>query len=243
MEPRQAIAKGLVAAVMQTGGLLKDLTVAETVAADRDAVRADPSGRRGAAAGRHRRHRRPDGRQVLGRPAAAAALRDGPAARPRAARPRRADDRHGRRGPARLLGRDPPGRRARAHGAVRDALPGGGRRLRRPDRPGPARPDRRRRDRRRDQGDGLRSHRAGDAAGRRPRSRCSRCPGRRLGRAPRRHGSVARQRLRRGRPAPAHPDRRTGPRDHRAEPRGRVHRPDRRRRSRRASVDPNGAVR
>src|SRR3954470_11592930 len=32
MEPRAAIARGLVSAVMQTGGLLKDLTVAETVA-------------------------------------------------------------------------------------------------------------------------------------------------------------------------------------------------------------------
>jgi ABC-2 type transport system ATP-binding protein len=31
MQPRQAITKGLVSAVMQTGGLLKDLTVAETV--------------------------------------------------------------------------------------------------------------------------------------------------------------------------------------------------------------------
>jgi ABC-2 type transport system ATP-binding protein len=31
MEPRQAIARGLVSAVMQTGGLLKDLTVAETI--------------------------------------------------------------------------------------------------------------------------------------------------------------------------------------------------------------------
>ncbi|GAB3656733.1 ABC transporter ATP-binding protein [Nocardioides korecus] len=31
MPPREAIARGLVAAVMQTGGLLKDLTVAETV--------------------------------------------------------------------------------------------------------------------------------------------------------------------------------------------------------------------
>ena len=30
MQPRQAIARGLVSAVMQTGGLLKDLTVAET---------------------------------------------------------------------------------------------------------------------------------------------------------------------------------------------------------------------
>ncbi|GAB4066123.1 ABC transporter ATP-binding protein [Angustibacter speluncae] len=32
MDPRQAVARGLVAAVMQTGGLLKDLTVRETVA-------------------------------------------------------------------------------------------------------------------------------------------------------------------------------------------------------------------
>ncbi len=31
LEPHQAIARGLVAAVMQSGGLLKDLTVAETV--------------------------------------------------------------------------------------------------------------------------------------------------------------------------------------------------------------------
>ena len=31
MAPRQAVRKGLVSAVMQTGGLLKDLTVAETV--------------------------------------------------------------------------------------------------------------------------------------------------------------------------------------------------------------------
>jgi ABC-2 type transport system ATP-binding protein len=31
MTPRRAITKGLVSAVMQTGGLLKDLTVQETV--------------------------------------------------------------------------------------------------------------------------------------------------------------------------------------------------------------------
>src|SRR6202042_1098 len=31
MQPREAIGRGLVSAVMQTGGLLKDLTVAETV--------------------------------------------------------------------------------------------------------------------------------------------------------------------------------------------------------------------
>ena len=50
---------------------------------------------------------RPAGRQVLRRPAAAAAVRDGAAARPGAADARRADHRHGRRGAARLLGRDP----------------------------------------------------------------------------------------------------------------------------------------
>src|SRR5664279_2056515 len=32
LAPRQAISRGLVSAVMQSGGLLKDLTVAETVA-------------------------------------------------------------------------------------------------------------------------------------------------------------------------------------------------------------------
>ena len=32
LEPRQAIARGLVCAVMQTGGLIKDLSVRETVA-------------------------------------------------------------------------------------------------------------------------------------------------------------------------------------------------------------------
>src|SRR5919199_1363763 len=31
LEPRDAVARGLVSAVLQTGGLLKDLTVAETV--------------------------------------------------------------------------------------------------------------------------------------------------------------------------------------------------------------------
>ncbi len=72
------------------------------------------------------------GWQVLGRRAAAAALRHGPAARPRAAGARRADHRHGRRGPPRLLGRHPAGRRQGPDRAVRHPLPGGGRRLRRP---------------------------------------------------------------------------------------------------------------
>ena len=46
MEPRQAIARGLVAAVMQTGGLLKDLTVRETVQYTACAVRRHQAGRR-----------------------------------------------------------------------------------------------------------------------------------------------------------------------------------------------------
>ena len=50
--PRQAISRGLVSAVMQTGGLLKDLTVAETVRVHREPVRRHQAGGRGAAAGR-----------------------------------------------------------------------------------------------------------------------------------------------------------------------------------------------
>jgi ABC-type branched-subunit amino acid transport system ATPase component len=65
MAPRQAVRKGLVAAVMQTGGLLKDLTVAETVARSPKCWtgRASP--------------RSPQGREMLGRRTAAAAVRDG----------------------------------------------------------------------------------------------------------------------------------------------------------------------
>ena len=67
MQPREAIARGLVAAVMQTGGLLKDLTVRETVAVHRQPVRRHQAGRRGAGERRHQRHRGPQGRQVLRR--------------------------------------------------------------------------------------------------------------------------------------------------------------------------------
>jgi ABC-2 type transport system ATP-binding protein len=50
MTPRKAISRGLVSAVMQTGGLLKDLTVAETVARSQASLKhvatRDSSGRR-----------------------------------------------------------------------------------------------------------------------------------------------------------------------------------------------------
>ncbi len=82
----------------------------------------------------HLRARRPSGGAVLGRSAAAAALRDGPAQRPGPARARRAHDGHGCRGAPRLLERDPRRCGPRSHGALRDALPRRGRRIRRPHR-------------------------------------------------------------------------------------------------------------
>ena len=66
------------------------------------------------------------------RPAAAGALRVRAAARPRPARARRADRRDGRAEPGGVLGGHARLGRGRPHGAVRDALPRGGRRRRRP---------------------------------------------------------------------------------------------------------------
>ena len=145
MEPSDAVRHGLISAVMQTGGLLKDLTVEETLRLTASLFGNTRPVAEVLGTSRHLRHRRPSGRQVLGRPAATAAVRDGPAAGPRAARPRRTDHRHGRDRSPRLLGRHPRGRRAGPHGALRDALPGGGGRLRRPHRPRQPRPGRRRR--------------------------------------------------------------------------------------------------
>ena len=71
--------------------------------------------------------------------------------------------------PARVLDDDARVRRRRQDGRVRDALPRGGRRLRRPDRADGPRPDRRRRAADRDQGDGRLAHDPRDAARRRPR--------------------------------------------------------------------------
>ena len=53
MHPRQAISRGLVSAVMQTGGLLKDLTVAETARYTASLFARMPAGRRGPGPGRH----------------------------------------------------------------------------------------------------------------------------------------------------------------------------------------------
>ena len=67
LQPRKAISRGLVSAVMQTGGLLKDLTVRETAEYTASLFVRPQAGRRGAEPGRHQRHRRSPGRQVLRR--------------------------------------------------------------------------------------------------------------------------------------------------------------------------------
>ena len=146
-EPRHAVAHGLVAAVMQTGGLLKDLTVRDTVrytaSLFADTAPVDEVLEVSGIAA----DRRPQGRQVLRRRAAAAAVRDGAAARPRAPGARRADHRHGRRGSPLVLGGDPARRRPRQDRAVRHPLPRRGRPVRRPRRAAQPRPGRGRRHR------------------------------------------------------------------------------------------------
>src|SRR3954465_9397394 len=110
LAPRTAVAQGLVAAVMQTGGLLKDLTVAETVqltaalfahsrpvaeVLDRAglAAIADRRGGGGGGPGGPGRDRRRGRGEVLGGPAAGVAFRDGAPARAGVAGAGRADDR------------------------------------------------------------------------------------------------------------------------------------------------------
>ncbi len=88
--------------------------------------------RRGARADRDRRHRRPPDAEALGRADPARPVRGRARQQPRPARPRRADRGDGRRGPPRLLDDDARVRLAGQDRPLRDALPRGGRRLRRP---------------------------------------------------------------------------------------------------------------
>lgn len=107
LEPVEAVRRGLVSAVLQTGGLLKDLTMAETVqyASPLFPIAtpvAEVIERAGIAPSRR-------GAWVTARGASS----NGCASpwrfsRPQTAYPRRADPGHGRRGTARLLGGDPP---------------------------------------------------------------------------------------------------------------------------------------
>ena len=120
--------------------------------------------RRGARGHGDRRDRRPVHAEAVRRADPACPLRPGARPRPGAPRPRRAHRGHGRRGPPHVLDDDARLRGAGQDGPVRDALPGGGRCLRRPDRAHGARIDRRGRPAHRDQGDGRLPHDPGDAA-------------------------------------------------------------------------------
>ena len=145
MQPRQAIARGLVSAVMQTGGLLKDLTVEETARYTASLfAHTEPVDevlhRAGIAAIAERKVGKCSGGEQQRLRFAMALLSD-----PELLildEPTTGMDVEGRR---ELLGRDPTGRRAGAYRALRDALPGGGRRLRGPDHPAAPGRDRRRR--------------------------------------------------------------------------------------------------
>ena len=217
---------GWSSAVMQTGGLLKDLTVRETVAytaslfadtkpVDEVLARAGITGiadRKVAKCSGGEQQRLRFAMALLSDPALL--LLDEPTT---------GMDVEGRRA---FWSAIRAGRRPGPHGAVRHPLPRGGRPVRRPDRAGQPRPHRRRRHRRRDQGAGLRPDRARHAARRghrrpsrrSPASTASRCAATR---------SRARQGQRRRRPLPAHRDRRPRPRGHRAGPRGSLPQPDR----------------
>ena len=129
LAPADAIARGQVSAVMQTGGLLKDLTVGETVDADavsssRDARPVDEVlERAGITDIADRQVGKCSGGEQQRLRFAMALLSD-----PRLLvldEPTTGMDVEGRRD---VLVRDPRGRRARPHRAVRDALPRGGRR-------------------------------------------------------------------------------------------------------------------
>ena len=160
---RAAVRAGRVSAVLQTGGLLGDLTVRETVrfiastftATGRATASVDEVLERAGVA----RLGRPAGGQVQRGRAAAAALRPGAAAGPRPARARRADGGDGRQRAAGVLGDDARRGGPRAHGRLRHPLPRGGRLLRPADRADGRRPGDRRRQRRGGPSAGHRAHR------------------------------------------------------------------------------------
>src|SRR5215467_13768092 len=151
LQPRQAIARGLVSAVMQTGGLLKDMSVRETVAYTAslfaDTAPVDEVLR---TAGIESIADRKVGKSSGGeqqRLRFAMALLSDPALllldEPTTGMD--VEEQQGRVG--QQCHREP-----QPHRPLRDALPRGGRPVRRPDRPDQPRPDRGRWDRQPDQG-------------------------------------------------------------------------------------------
>ena len=104
--PAEAIAAGAIGAMLQTGALIRDLSVRELLDDDGVAVPdARSASTRCSSSPAIARHRRPAHPEALRRPDPAGPVRGRARLRPRPARPRRAHGRHGRRGPARVLGR------------------------------------------------------------------------------------------------------------------------------------------
>ncbi len=140
-DPYHAVKSGQVGAMLQSGGLMPEVTVRELVTLVAGLHPRPVPVNNDAPRGRHRVRRRPAGGPAVRRPDAAGAVRARDRRRVRPDRARRADDRDGRGDQAAVLG-DHEGRGRRGQdAAVRHALPGRGRPGRRPhpgDQPGPA---------------------------------------------------------------------------------------------------------
>ena len=215
--------------MLQTGGLIRDLTVRELVTMVASLYPAPLAVDEVLDAGRHRRDRGSADAEAVRRRDAARALR----ARARVANPELlvldeptvAMDVEGA---PRVLDDDARVRGAREDRALRDALPRGGRRVRRPRGADGARARRRRRADHRDQGAWSARARSARRCPAPTSTSSPQLPGVDERRAPRRGGRAALRRLRRGDPGAA---RRVpaGPRhrDRRRRPRGGVPRADR----------------
>ena len=141
----QAVRQGLVGVMLQAGALLHEATVNDVLATDAGTARAPAVAGGGDRAGGSRLVPEDQDREAVRWPGPAAAVRAGDHGGPPAVDPGRADGRHGRGDPARLLGVHAGVHRRRSDGAVRHPLPGRGRRRGGPDRgPGPRSADRRR---------------------------------------------------------------------------------------------------
>ena len=132
-DPYHAVKSGRVGAMLQSGGLMPEVTVRELVTLVTEPAPEARAGRAHAQAGRHRPVRRPAGGPAVRRPDPAGAVRPGHLRQVRADRARRADHGHGRGNPQAVLGQHEGRGRRGAHAAVRHALPGRGRPGRGPD--------------------------------------------------------------------------------------------------------------
>ena len=140
-DPYHAVKSGRVGAMLQSGGLMPEVTVRELVTLVAGLAPAAGSCGHHAAQGRHQRHRRPARGPAVRRADAAGQVLARDRRRVRPDRARRADHGDGRGDQAAVLGANEGRGRRGQDAAVRDPLPGGGRPGRRPhpgDQPGAA---------------------------------------------------------------------------------------------------------